>query len=157
MATAVSVLEHLEEHLDATRRRLVGAARGLRGAQLLAESIYGVGPISGLALCCWLGGADRFSSSRQGVRFAGLDVTGYSSAGKRSPGRLSRQGPPVLRWCLYEAGKTSARHTAPGHNYYDTVRQRLDGKRAALSQARRIARQAIHLLAELGDDAFTPA
>ena len=45
----------------------------------------------------------RFHSSRQAVRFTGLDVTVYSSNGKRSPGHLSRQGPPVLRWCLYEA------------------------------------------------------
>ena len=80
----------------------------VRGAKTLTDALYGVGPITGLALTCWLGGADRFSSARKAVRFAGLDVTVYSSAGKRSPGHLSRQGPPVLRWCLYEAGKTHA-------------------------------------------------
>jgi len=41
-----------------------------------------------------------------------------SSDGKRSPGRLSRQGPAVLRWWLFEAGKTSARATAPDHRCY---------------------------------------
>jgi transposase len=81
-------------------------------------------------------------------------VTVHSSDGKRSPGRLSRQGPPVLRWCLYEAGKTSARTSAPDHRYYAGVKDRIDGKRAALSQARRIVRQACHLLTALGDDAF---
>jgi transposase len=35
-----------------------------------------------------------------------LDVTVYSSDGKRMPGRLSWQGPPVLRWAVYEASKT---------------------------------------------------
>ena len=78
----------------------------------------------------------------------------HSSDGKRSPGRLSRQGPPVLRWCLYEAGKTSARTSAPDHHYYAQVKERVDGKRAALSQARRIVRQACHILTALGDDAF---
>jgi transposase len=81
-------------------------------------------------------------------------MTVHSSDGKRSPGRLSRQGPPVLRWCLYEAGKTSARTSAPEHRYYAQVKERVDGKRAALSQARRIVRQACHLLTALGDDAF---
>jgi hypothetical protein len=81
-------------------------------------------------------------------------VTVHSSDAKRSPGHLSRQGPAVLRWCLYEAGKTSARASAPDHRYYAGVKQRLDGKRAALSQGRRIVRQACHLLATLGDDAF---
>jgi hypothetical protein len=74
---------------------------------------------------------------------------------KRSPGRLSRQGPEVLRWLLFEAAKTSAREWAPAHPYYTSVRQRYDGNRAALSQARRIVRQAVHILADLGDDAFT--
>ena len=95
------------------RRRLLAAARHLRGAKVLAESIYGVGPVTGLALTCWLGGAGRFTSARKAVRFAGLDITVYSSDGKRSPGHLSRQGPPVLRWALYEAGKTHARAAAP--------------------------------------------
>jgi transposase len=132
----------------------VHTAKHLRGAKTLTEAIYGVGPITALALCCWLGGSDRFTSSRKAVRFAGLDVTVHSSDTKRSPGHLSRQGPAVLRWCLYEAGKTSARGSAPAHHYYAGVKQRLDGKRAALSQGRRIVRQACHLLTTLGDDAF---
>jgi transposase len=35
------------------------------------------------------------------------------------------------------------------------VRERIDANRACLSQARRIVRQAVHLLADLGDEAFT--
>jgi transposase len=37
------------------------------------------------------------------------------------------------------------------------VKDRQDGKRAALSEARKILRQACHILAELGDDALTAA
>jgi len=81
----------------------------------------------------------------------------YSSDGKRSPGHLSRQGPPVLRWCVYEAGKTHARSSAPDHDYYATVKDRVDGKRAAISEARKLVRQAYHILDELGDAAFTTA
>ncbi len=121
---------------------------------MLAGSLYGVGPVTALALTCWLGGAGRFSSARKAVRFAGLDITVWSSDGKGPPGRLSRQGPPVLRWALYEAGKTHARPAAPDHPYYAQVKDRKDGKRAALSEARKIVRQACHILAELGDDAL---
>jgi len=35
------------------------------------------------------------------------------------------------------------------------VKDRLDGKRAAISQARKIVRHACHILTELGDDALT--
>ena len=57
----------------------------------------------------------------------------------------------------YEAGKTHARASAPGHPYYAAVKDRTDGKLAALSQARKIIRQACHILAEPGDDALTTA
>ena len=91
------------------------AARHLAGAKVLAARLYGVGPFTALAMTCWLAGEGRFSSSRKAVRFAGLDVTVWSSDRKGPPGRLSRQGPPVLRWALYEAGKTHARASAPDH------------------------------------------
>ncbi|MGH3181185.1 MAG: IS110 family transposase [Streptosporangiaceae bacterium] len=157
VATALDMLTCLDGHLEVLRRRLLAAARQLPGARELAARLYGVGPITALALCCWLGGAGRFSSARKAVRFTGLDVTVYSSAGKRSPGHLSRQGPAVLRWCVYEAGKAHARASAPDYKYYAAVKDRIDGKRAAISEARKIIRQAVHILAGLGDDALAAA
>ena len=157
VATALDMLSALEARLDVLRHRLLAAARHLTGARVLAERLYGVGPVTALAMTCWLGGAGRFSSARKAVRFAGLDITVYSPDGKRSPGRLSRQGPPVLRWAVYEAGKTHARTSAPGHAYYAAVKDRKDGKRAAISEARKILRQACHILAGLGDDALAAA
>jgi len=155
VATALDMLAVLDGHLDVLRRRLLEAARHPAGARVLTARLYGVGPVTALALCCWLGGAGRFSSARKAVRFAGLDVTVYSSDGKRSPGHLARQGPEVLRWCAYEAGKAHARGSAPDHRYYASVKERIDGKRAAISEARKIIRQAAHILSELGDDALT--
>src|SRR5450631_2423940 len=154
---ALEVIEALEARLHVLRHELLDAARHLTGAKVLAERLYGAGPVTALAMTCWLGGAGRFSSSRKAVRFAGLDVTVYSSDRKGPPGRLSRQGPPVLRWAVYEAGKTHARSSAPGHGYYAQVKDRCNGKRAALSEARKILRQACHILAELGDDALSAA
>jgi transposase len=155
VATAARILDALEIELEALRRRLVEAAKHLRGATLLRQQVYGVGPIGGLAFTCWLGGAGRFSSARKAVRFCGLDVTVYSSAGKRAPGRISRQGPPILRWCAYEAGITHARVSAPDHAYYASVKARIDGKRAALAEARKIIRTVSHILTDLGEDALS--
>ena len=50
----------------------------------------------------------------------------------------------MLRWAVYEAGKTHARASAPGHRYYAAVKDRKDGKRAALSEARKILRPGGH-------------
>ena len=63
----------------------------------------------------------------------------------------------MLRWAVHEAGKPHARTPAPGHGYYATVKDRTNTKRAALSQARKIVRQACHILTGLGDDALTAA
>src|SRR5260370_7935623 len=107
-------------------------------------------------MTCWLAGEGRFSSSRKAVRFAGLDVTVWSSDRKGPPGRLSRPGPPVLRRAVDEAGQTHARAPAPDHAYYAAVKDRQGGKRAALSQARKILRPACHLLPRLGPHPPTP-
>ena len=157
VATALDMTDMLESRLHELRHQLLDAARHLTGAKVLAARLYGVGPVTALAMTCWLAGKDRFSSSRKAVRFAGLDVTVWSSDRKGPPGRLSRQGPPVLRWAVYEAGKTHARSSAPDHRYYAQVKDRCNGKRAALSEARKILRQACHILAELGDDALSAA
>ena len=63
----------------------------------------------------------------------------------------------MLRRALYEAGKTHARASAPDHACYAQVKDRCGGKRAALSEARKILRQACHILAELDDDALSAA
>jgi transposase len=96
VATATAMLEVLEVHLDDLRRRLVHTAKHLRGARVLCEAIYGVGPITALALCCWLGGADRFASSRKAVRFAGLDITPAGHIAHR-PRSRSRSHFPVVQ------------------------------------------------------------
>jgi hypothetical protein len=62
VAVAVAMLACLQAQMHALRHRLLDAARHMRGARVLAERLYGVGPLTALALTCWLGGAGRFSS-----------------------------------------------------------------------------------------------
>ena len=69
--TALDMLASLEARLDVLRHQLLDAARHLTGAKVLAERLYGVGPVTALAMTCWLGGKNRFSSSATAVRFAG--------------------------------------------------------------------------------------
>ena len=155
VSAGLHMIDALDGELDDLLAEVRAVALHLNGARVLQQELWGVGPPTALALTCWLGGAGRFTSSRQAVRFTGLDVTVYSTGGKRTRGHLSRQGPPVLRWLLYEAGKT---HGRPGqgsdYGYYARVKDSSDGKRAAISEARKITRRAYHLLAALGDDAF---
>jgi hypothetical protein len=69
-ATALEVTEALQARPPLVRHQLA-AARHRAGAKALAARLYGVGPVTALAITCWLAGAGRFSFSRQAVRFAG--------------------------------------------------------------------------------------
>lgn len=117
---------------------------------------YGVGVITAPTLLGEIGDARRFANGRAIVRYAGLDITVYASDGKRAPGQLAKQGPDTLRWALFEAAKLHSRRGAPEHGLYRDVKTRKDGQRAALTVARKLARQARHTLIELGDDALAP-
>jgi transposase len=71
VAAALDMLAAAEARVHVPRTQLREAARHLTGARVLAGRLYGVGPVTGLALTCRLAGADRFSSSRKAVRFTG--------------------------------------------------------------------------------------
>ena len=55
---------------------------------------------------------------------------------------------------VHSPARSATQPAAPDHGYYAAVKDRKDGKRAALSEARKIIRRACHILAELGDDAL---
>jgi transposase len=155
VTVALRTLDHLDAELDRLRGELVGFARRQSGCQAL-DALYGIGPITAVAIWAELGDVRRFTPSRFAVRHTGLDVTVYSSDGKRTPGHLARQGPPVLRWALFEAAKCAARASSPDHAYYLQVKQRLGGNRATLSVARKLTRRCHHTLAAIGEQAYVP-
>jgi transposase len=118
----------------------------------LVEAIFGVGGLTAVAVWSELGDCRRFTRSEQAVRHSGLDVTVDASDLRRAGGHLSRQGPSILRWALFEAGMCASRSASPDHDYYRTVKQRHDGKLAAISVARQFARRCYHILRNLDPD-----
>lgn len=157
--TALTAIDSLTAQIIPLRAQLVRVGTRQPGARALCAH-YGIGPLCAAIIWAELGDCRRFSSSDQAVRFAGLDITVYSSDGKRPPGHLARQGSPELRWALFEAAKVNARDSSPDHNYYVAVRDRLaasggrPGKRPALSVARKLVRRCYHTLRDLGDQAW---
>jgi transposase len=112
----------------------------------LVDAQYGIGGLIAVAVWSELGDCRRFSRSEQAVRHTGLDVTVDASDRRRAGGYLSRQGPETLRWALYEAAKNSSHLRSPDHDYYAAVKHRHDGKIAAISIARKLARRCYHVL-----------
>jgi transposase len=150
MIDAVGVqLKPLTDELRAYARRQAGCRA------LMAH--YGIGELTAVVVLAELGDARRFSSSRDAVRYAGIDITVYQSDQRRAPGHLSRQGPPALRWALFEAAQTARRTGSPDHDYYQQAAARLGGNRACLAVMRKLLKRSYHTLRELGEEALQPA
>jgi len=140
---ALRMIDQIDAELDGFDTALARIARAQPGCKALMRR-YGIGWLTAVAIWAEFGDVRRFANARQAVRFTGLDITISESDSKRARGHLARQGSPVLRWALHEAAMCAARPGFPDHAYWLAVKQRLGGKRAALSVARKLAREAYH-------------
>jgi transposase len=151
--TGVAIIDALEVQLHTVDGALSEYQRWPGPAALRPE--YGIGPLLSVVIWAELGDCRRFSSSDDSVRYAGIDVTVYNSDRHRAPGHLSRQGPAVLRWALFEAALHAHAPASPDHAYYLDAKARLGHKRATIAVARKLLRRCHHRLRALGDDVLT--
>ncbi|MGP0035804.1 MAG: IS110 family transposase [Solirubrobacteraceae bacterium] len=157
ITVAIAIVDALERELAPVTRELRFYARAQTGCKALIEAYYGIGELCAVTVVSELGDCRRFANSRDAVRYGGLDVTVYQSDRHRAPGHLSRQGPPTLRWALYEAAQVARRPRSPDRAFYEQAAERLGGNRACLALARKLLKRCYHTLRELGDDALAPA
>jgi transposase len=153
---ALALTDALDAQLSPLDQELRAFARRQPGCRALMRH-YGIGPLTAVTILAELGDARRFSSSREAVRYAGLDITVHQSDARRAPGHLSRQGPSALRWALFEAAQCARRPASPDHDYYTETAARLGGNRACLAVARKLLKRSFHTLRELGEEAVAPA
>jgi transposase len=153
---ALSVIDALDLKLIPFDQDLRAYARKQPGCRVLIKTLYGVGELTAVTILAELGEVRRFQNSRDVVRYSGLDITVHQSDQHRAPGHLSRQGPPALRWALYEAAQRARFPASPDRPYYEQLAERIGGNRACLALARKLLKRSYHLLRELGDQALAP-
>jgi transposase len=153
---ALSVIDALDLKLVPFDHELRAYARRQPGSRALIDQIYGVGELTAVTILAELGDPSRFDNSRDVVRYAGLDITVSQSDNHRAPGHLSRQGPPALRWALYEAAQRARFPASPDRQYYLQLAERIGGNRACLALARKLLKRSYHILKALGDQALAP-
>jgi transposase len=156
VTVALQMIDALQRQIAPLERELRAYARRQAGCKALMAH-YGIGELTAVTILAELGDCRRFSSSRHAVRYAGMDITVHESDQRRAPGHLSRQGPPALRWALYEAAQVARRPSSPDRAYYEQAAQRLGGNRACLAIARRLLKRSYHTLSALGEEALQPA
>jgi transposase len=156
ISIALSMIDALDRQLAPLDKELRSYARRQVGCKALMGQ-FGVGELTAVTILAELGDARRFSSSRDAVRYAGLDITVHQSDQRRAAGHLSRQGPPTLRWALFEAALCAARACSPDREYFTQAAERVGANRARLSVARKLLKRSYHTLRELDEEALAPA
>jgi transposase len=156
ITVAVAMVDALDVQLAPINQELRAYARRQPGCRALMAH-YGIGELTAVTILAELGDCRRFSSSRLAVRYSGLDITVHQSDQHRAPGHLSRQGPPALRWALFEAAQVARRTGSPDREYYTQAADRLGANRACLAIARKLLKRSYHTLRELGEEALQPA
>jgi len=148
---ALPRIDELTEEIESLRTQLTDIAQHQPACQALQAGHYGIGWLLAVIIWAEIGDVRRFTSSDQLVRYAGLDITVYSSDRKRASGHLARQGSPQLRWAVFEAAKCASHRNSPDYVYYQKVAARRDGKRATLAVARKLLRRIYHTLHDLNN------
>ena len=156
VTVALAMIDALDRQMGPLEKELRAYARRQAGCKALMAH-YGIGELIAVTILAELGDCTRFSSSRLAVRYSGLDITVHQSDQRRAPGHLSRQGPPALRWALFEAAQSACRRGSPDRDYYAQAAERLGHNRACLSVARKLLKRSYHTLSELGEEALAPA
>jgi transposase len=120
-----------------------------RAVQLMTHP--GVGPVTSLAFVLIIGPVDRFQHSKQVVSYLGLNPQEHSSGGKQRLGSISKQGNPMMRSLLVEAGHTAARFDPQLRRVYQRLRFRRGASVAKVAIARKLAVRMYWMLRSTAD------
>jgi transposase len=99
----------------------------------------GVGPQTALGMVLTLGDVSRFESAKKVASYLGLIPGEYSSGNKQRLGHISKQGSPLMRFLLVEAGQTAVRGDARLRRAYARLAAKKSRAVAKVMVARRLA------------------
>ena len=108
-------------------------------AAVLLRTHPGVGPVTSLAFVLTLGPVERFARSKQVASYLGLNPREHSSGGKQRLGAISKQGNPMMRSLLVEAGHSAARLDTELRKDYQRLKLRRGSGVAKVAIARKLA------------------
>jgi len=134
----LTMLDQLDRSLRELDQAVAEQAEQNAAAQRLMTH-PGVGPVTSLAFVLTLGPVARFARSKQVVSYLGLNPREHSSGGRQRLGAISKQGNPMMRSLLVEAGHTAARLDAELKQDYQRLKLRRGSGVAKVAIARKLA------------------
>ena len=141
LQTCLALIDVLDEEIAAQERALRRLGADHRYVRLLT-TCPGIAWVLGYTIAAELGEIGRFATPAKLVGYTGLCPRVRQSGEVDRRGRLSKQGPPYLRWALIEAAHNAIRYDAGYRELSQRTRARLGrqrgGKVAAIVVARKL-------------------
>lgn len=142
------------EELQSSVKKLDEAVELAAKSEPLAARLMthpGVGPITSLAFVLIIGPVERFDRSKQVVSYLGLNPQEHSSGGRQRLGSISKQGNPMMRSLLVEAGHSAARLDPQLQRVYQRLKFRRGAAVAKVAIARKLAVRLYWMLRSTAD------
>ena len=133
----VERLKLVKEQVSQTMHRIESVCQNISGYQLL-QTIPGFGPYIGAVVLATLANPYRFSSRKQVIRLAGLDLNA-SRSGKKSQDSvpvISKKGDADLRYALYQAALIASYHNGSFRRVYHRMLEGRQGERGIKTKVR---------------------
>jgi transposase len=147
-------LAWLTARIEALDDRVAAAAQADPGARLLLTH-PGVGSLTALTTVLVLGPVSRFPDSKHVVSYTGLAPAVHASADTCRLGQITKQGSPLLRFVLGQAGLIAAHSEVDLKRHYRTILRRRGRPKAIVAIARKLlVRLYIMLRDQIDDEEF---
>ena len=154
-ADLLNQLEEMEVEVDRLDK-IVRREAEAHPAAVRLMSHPGVGPVTSLAFVLTIGDVRRFAHARQVASYVGLIPVEHSSGGKQRLGHISKQGSPLLRFLLVEAGHIAVRKDQELARCYTRLQHRHSTGVAKVAVARKLALRLYWMLRNQTDYAQRP-
>lgn len=144
----VELLRVLNEQLRMLGKELNRIAQDNEQARRLM-TIVGVGPITAVAVCCWVGQIDRFANAKKLASYFGLAPRVRQSAGKERHGHITKEGNRMVRSLLIEAALSGIRYSkGQARRQYIGVLKRRGKQIARVAVANKLVGVMFHMMKE---------
>lgn len=112
-------------------------------------TIAGVGPLTAVAVCCWVGDIGRFSNAKKLTSYFGLAPRVSQSGERERHGHITKEGNRMVRSLLVEAALSGIRRSkGPSRKHYLGVLKRRGKKIARVAAARKLLGAIFHMMRE---------
>jgi transposase len=146
----LSVLALLDEQITQLDQEVRSRGEQSEVVRLLT-TLPGVGWLTALTVVSEVGEIERFPTSKHLCSYAGLVPRVRASGGRAHHGRITKEGPRMLRWILVEAASSAVRRPGPLQRHF----RKLSAKRGRSVAKVAVARKMLGVIYHMWQEGIT--